>query len=345
MKIALTKFFCFYVGSFLVIIPAIAQRIVDNTDLPIYSAEILDPKAESVSFTLHTSLSVPVGLQIRTNAFDLSLFDRDVKPIQPYLNVGLPSYTLKGNTDMILTQNDTTILDQAQFVRTLSQAVYNERFTMSAKGKTVGHLGEIKAPFTLNKDIKLDGLDKLSGFTIDTAQLAIPKEADGSNLLATATLPNKSVFTFALGNVTLNLRSYDLLVGQATMHNVVLKPGNNTVSLRGSLDVNAITENLSDILTSQRTALLQGKFQLSASGNSTIYNGVHISYYEEILNNLTLTAQVSVLEVLTGTLENLLNNGNNSPLSKIVHNITNILSGVSDSTDFRMVARSLHALA
>jgi hypothetical protein len=41
-------------------------------------------------------------------------------------------------------------------------------------------------------------LDKLSGFTIDTAQLAIPKEADGSNLLATATLPNKSVFTFAL---------------------------------------------------------------------------------------------------------------------------------------------------
>jgi hypothetical protein len=128
------------------------------------------------------------------------------------------------------------------------------------------------------------------------------------------------------------------------MHNVVLKPGNNTVSLRGSLDVNAITENLSDILTSQRTALLQGKFQLSASGNSTIYNGVHISYYEEILNNLTLTAQVSVLEVLTGTLENLLNNGNNSPLSKIVHNIINILSGVSDSTDFRMVARSLQAL-
>mgnify|MGYP002718748820 FL=1 len=42
------------------------------------------------------------------------------------------------------------------------------------------------------------GLDKLRGFAIDSARLIVPKEEDGTNLRGTATLPNHSVFTFAL---------------------------------------------------------------------------------------------------------------------------------------------------
>lgn len=83
------------VDSFLVMIPAIAQTTIDDTNLPVYSAEILDPKADSISFTLHTSLNVPKGLRIRTNAFNLSLFNCNVEPRKPYLSVGLLSYTLK----------------------------------------------------------------------------------------------------------------------------------------------------------------------------------------------------------------------------------------------------------
>lgn len=46
------------------------------------------------------------------------------------------------------------------------------------------------------------GLDKLSGFAIDSVGL-IPKAQDGSNVAGTATLPNHSVFTFALVGVAL----------------------------------------------------------------------------------------------------------------------------------------------
>lgn len=159
-----------------------------------------------------------MGLRIRTDPIDLSLFNRDLQPIQPYLVVSLPSYSLKGDTDMTVTENNTDILNEDQFIKTLTQAVYNKRFTMSAKGSTVGHLGALKAHLTLDKDIELDGasilyletnekradgvyhagLDKLSGFSIDSAQVIIPKEADGTNLKGEATLPNHSVFTFAL---------------------------------------------------------------------------------------------------------------------------------------------------
>jgi hypothetical protein len=144
-------------ASFLVAVPAIAQRIVDNTNLPVYGAEILDPKPEEVSFTLRTSLKIPMGLRIHTDPLDLSLFNRDITPMEPYLTVGLPAYNLKGETDMTVTKNNTKILNHAQFIDTLTKAVYNKRFTLSAKGSTVGHLGALKAPLTLDKDIELDG--------------------------------------------------------------------------------------------------------------------------------------------------------------------------------------------
>ncbi|KAJ5630161.1 hypothetical protein N7528_003818 [Penicillium herquei] len=329
---------------FLVAIPAIAQRIVDDTSLPIYSAEILDPTPSSVSFVLHTSLKIPLGLRIRTNPFNLSLFNRDVHPFTPYITVGLPSYSLKGRTAMTIEQNNTLILNESQFLDTLTNAVYQERFTMSAKGSTVGHLGALKAPITLDKKIELNGLDKLKGFSIDSAQVVIPKEADGTNIIATATLPNRSVFTFALGNVTLNLWSYDVLVGQGTIQNVVLKPGNNSVSLRGELDIDTIIDNISDIVHSQESALLDGDFQLSASGNSTIYDGNHIEYYEDVLNNLTLMTRVPILEVLSGTLEGLLDENNNSTLANLIQNITSTLSDLTSSKDISKAASSLKSL-
>ncbi|KAJ5875744.1 uncharacterized protein N7473_013091 [Penicillium subrubescens] len=328
---------------FLVAVPAIAQRIVDDTNLPVYSAQILDPKTQQVSFTLDTSLNIPMGLRIRIDPLDLSLFNRDVQPMQPYLTVSLPSYSLKGNTNLTVTKNNTDILNEDQFIKTLTQAVYNKKFTMSAKGSTVGHLGALKAPLTLNKDIELDGLDKLSGFSINSARVVIPKEADGTNLVGEAILPNHSDFTFALGNVTLNLRSSDLIIGQATILNVLLKPGNNTVALRGRLEISTVLDNLSEILSAQKTALGDGEIELSASGNSTIYNGVHIKYYEQVLKNLTLVARVPILQVVGDTLDGLLNN-TDSGLGKVLSNITQILGNISSSSDTSVVARSLRSL-
>lgn len=90
--------------------------------------------------------------------------------------------------------------------------------------------------------------------------------------------------------MTVDLKSQDLVLGQATILNVVLKPGNNTVSLRGNLDIDKVLDNFSDIVESQRDALQNGELELTATGNSTTYNGVHIPYYETILKGLDLTA-------------------------------------------------------
>lgn len=80
-------------------------------------------------------------------------------------------------------------------------------------------------------------------------------------------------------------------------------------------------ESFSQIFSSQKEAILNGDIQLSASGNSTIYNGNHISYYEAILNDLTLTARVPIMKALLGTVEAMASDSD----------IGNALSQVSDA--------------
>lgn len=143
--------------SFVIIIPAVGQRIVDQTDLPVHAAEILDPTPESVTFTLHTSLAVP-KLRIHIDPLTLTLFNRDVTPMQPYLKVPLPSYNLKGTTSISVTRNDSQILDESQLVTALTRAVYQRRFVLSAKGSTMGHLGALNAHLKLDKDVELNGM-------------------------------------------------------------------------------------------------------------------------------------------------------------------------------------------
>jgi hypothetical protein len=142
----------------LIIIPAIAQRIVDNSKLQVHSASVLDPKPDTVTFTVDTSLDIPLALKVQTRPFNASLFNHDEKPIEPYFNVALPTFDLKGGTNMIsLTQHDNKILNLHQFVNTLTTAVYQERFVISVKGSTVGHIGALKAPLTLEKNVELTG--------------------------------------------------------------------------------------------------------------------------------------------------------------------------------------------
>lgn len=176
----------------------------------------MDPKPDKLTFTLHTSLKIPSGLSVRTNPLNLSLFNQDVRPMEPYLLVALPAYNLKGGTNMMsVTRRNTEILNESQFVKLLTTAVYGKSFVMSAKGSTVGHLGALKTSLTLDKNIELNGMqpyaqpgfdthfnlagmDKFDGFSIPSARLIIPTQKDGTNLVGTAVLPNRSVFTFEM---------------------------------------------------------------------------------------------------------------------------------------------------
>lgn len=144
-------------------------------------------------------------------------------------------------------------------------------------------------------------------------------------------MPNHSVVTFALGNVTLNLMSKDLILGHALIENVVLKPGNNTVDLSGRLEIGTVLDNLGTILENNAEAIREGNIELSASGNQTVYNGKHIPYFERVLNNLTLTTQVPIMKLVLDTVQGFLGNGSGlSDLGSMGNSLSNITDMLRD---------------
>jgi len=195
----------------------------------------------------------------------------------------------------------------------------------------------LKTKITLNKNIELKGLNKLNGFSIDSARLIIPPLAEGTNILGNATLPNPSIVNFNLGNVTINMFVGDVVVGQALIENANLAPGNNTVALRGTIDINTAISQLEYILNQEAVPLEDGMIQVTATGNSTIFNGVHIDYYEDVLNNLTLSASMSIVDVLVDTIGGAIGSSSSE--------ISSILGSLGGSSTILQLIDSLSSVA
>jgi hypothetical protein len=127
-----------------------------------------------------------------------------------------------------------------------------------------------------------------------------------------------------VGTITLDLKSgdTDLIIGNATVKDVTLRPGNNTFPLRGVLDLKKVLANLVDVLASQSSAIRTGDLSLTAVTRTIVSNGTLIPYYTRVLGSLPLVANVGIGDVLTNTLKHL---GTGGGL-----NLTGALSGLLD---------------
>ncbi|KFY28060.1 hypothetical protein V493_03118 [Pseudogymnoascus sp. VKM F-4281 (FW-2241)] len=292
---------------FLVIFPAIAQKMVNDANLPISLIGLSNPTPNSTEISLQASIKLPTPLSVHINPVPLSLFVNDgTKNIVPYTNVVLPENDLRGNTTLAFTNQPAEILDRVIFKGFVHSVVFSDAFTLSVSGSTNAYVGKLKARVHLQKDIQLAGLNNLTGFAIPAARLVLPPEADGTNLLANLSLPNASILRLNLGNMTWNLIIGGVNLGKANIRNLILEPGSNIVSARCVLDLKMALKHLPQIIAAELGALRKGNLSISASGNTTIYNNQHIDYYEKSLNQLTLTAQVSLLSVIVDSMKGIL---------------------------------------
>lgn len=143
--------------SFLVIFPAIAQKLVDLQELRLVEASLLAPSPDAITFSLNSTITVPKPFTVVLDPLNLSLFVRGVQPEQPYVYLELPETKLHGNASIILEPQRAKIVSQTQWLAFLNNSVYSQQLTLAAKGKTTGHFGKIKAPLTLDKNVQING--------------------------------------------------------------------------------------------------------------------------------------------------------------------------------------------
>lgn len=158
----------------------------------------MSPTPDSIVYSMEASLSVPAGVTVDLKPMNLSLYTAETGSKNPYVEVSLPEYHLKGNSNITIVNQTATIMNQTEFIQFLTSAVTSENFTLSASGGTVAYLGILKAKIELTKNVELAGLAKLNGFAFASAAVVLPAEADGTNLKGTVVLPNPSIVTFEL---------------------------------------------------------------------------------------------------------------------------------------------------
>ncbi|POS85818.1 hypothetical protein EPUL_003409 [Erysiphe pulchra] len=110
------------------------------------------------------------------------------------------------------------------------------------------------------------------------------------NMSGQSTIFNPSVLTAEMGNVTFSLSTAKAgLVGNSTIENLTIRPGQNRFYLTSIIDKYKIAKSM-DIST--------GMVVLVVKGSSVIYNGEHIPYYEKALSRHEIVLALNVTEIL-----------------------------------------------
>lgn len=191
--------------------------------------------------------------------------------------------------------------------------------------------------------IKTAALDKFAGFSITDTSL-VPTQSDGTNLVGNVTLPNPSILTLEIGTIVLDVKSGDLVIGNATVENLTLKPGNHANPLTGVLDLGVILKNIGTVLKDQASSIKNGNLSLTSITREVTYNGTHVPYYSEVMSELPLTAEVSIGAILKNTLKSFLGTGSGKNFTEIIANLKNHTSTTTASDLLADLKEGLQAI-
>jgi len=110
-------------------------------------------------------------------------------------------------------------------------------------------------------------------------------------MVGNALIPNPSVLTVDLGDVVADLYADSVYVGNATLNNVVLQPGDNTIPLKAAANTSAI---LPLVLSKYKN----GVIPIEIRGRTVTKNGVRLPYYEEPLKASPINFQMDLTSTL-----------------------------------------------
>ncbi|EFY85238.1 hypothetical protein J3459_016301 [Metarhizium acridum] len=292
---------------FKVIIPAIVQAIVKGQSLPILSGRLDVVSGTEMKLALNTSLNTP--LPARITDLTLYLYNRDIKPYSPFANLTVGGQKLNGNTKIAIKEQIVTITNQSELLGWLGHVFDQDKVDLSVRGSPTIYLGALKTDTRLDTTVQLPGLQQLSGLGIKDLKVMLPPDKNGKNIKGTINVPNHGVLVLNFGNLTFNILSGDIRIGQITLYDALLNVGNNTLNFDGQLYLDTLIKNIGPVLASQSNALNRGQIDLNVTGNQTVMNGVHITFIENLLASRRLTTSISVITLLSDVLSGIIGGG------------------------------------
>jgi len=250
---------------------------------------VTDPTPNSVHMKIVNHAHSDSMYHPTLDGFRAALFLEDTLPdIKPFGYIDIPP--VKVEKDFIITVDQTMqIEDMNQFIKYNLLVMGSKEFRVAVRGRTGVHQpGLRKIDVNYNKVITMKGLNKLEGFNVTHFDVKLAPEDDGTNLVGTVSIPNPSLLTIDLGNVTMDLSVDGTPIGQSLLPNLVIKPGDNNVPMRS-------VSNQSAVLKLLTTKYLDGILPVDISGNSSVNSkGEHLPYFEAAIKSNVMRVKLDV---------------------------------------------------
>ncbi|KAH8774996.1 hypothetical protein F5882DRAFT_299593 [Hyaloscypha sp. PMI_1271] len=277
-----------YVGM-----PKIAQHGVDESWMEVTELKFLEPTSNSVVLTQEVILHSPSIFTPTLDSFTAAswLVTNGTFGPTPMMMIPMPKIHALHPVSNAGVQNVNLSIASLEQVTEYSTAIISqESVTTALTGKTKLHEGKLPVVnIDYNSSSTYKGLNGLKGFNVTDVRLNSSAKAGEPNLKGFAYIPNPSVITVALGNVTLTLSTAKAgVVGNTTINDMTLVPGNNILPMTGIVDQVLIASSLN----------ATGWVTLSIQGESAIYNGQHLTYYEAPLKSNVLSLDMNIVQVL-----------------------------------------------
>ncbi|KAL8708471.1 MAG: hypothetical protein Q9220_006628 [cf. Caloplaca sp. 1 TL-2023] len=251
----------FFIASTLIIVlclvyvgfPRISQNGVNDSTLEIQSLTFSDPTPDSFRLQQDALLTNHNTYHPRLDAFNASLSVGGSED-KPYAYVELPP--------VHATEEATTHVDQE--VKITDADSFADYTTQLLTKESV--------------DLLVKGLNGLAGFNVTSFTIKLTPDPDGTNMEGTVYIPNPSVMTISMGNVTFNNYVDNVFIGISSLSDLVLKPGNNTVPMRSTVNQTFVIEKVVGTYK-------DGMLPVDIVGNSSVYDGQHLGYFEKALSS------------------------------------------------------------
>lgn len=138
------------------ILPAIAQRILNQSSLTLVGADIMNPRPHSVDLTINSTLRLPVDIPVRIDPLKLNLGYVQGSSNSPFAQVHIPGTTV-GGTATLGVQNQTTQLNDQQWLEYVRAIIFEDSVGLSVTTRVNAFLGKLKSNVAFNKQIVQKG--------------------------------------------------------------------------------------------------------------------------------------------------------------------------------------------
>ncbi|KAI9171562.1 hypothetical protein HJFPF1_01048 [Paramyrothecium foliicola] len=279
-----------------VAVPKIAQHKIDEAHLEIQGVNVLQTRSDAYLMEINSTITTDGKIKANIDPFEGVMYLEDLEGHTPFVSINFPA-TNGDKHQTVNVSQEVQITDMAAFTTFNTWFTNNETLRVTVEGKTHVKPSGLsrKYPVDFKKTLEINGLNLFAGTRVieqESNILSEPDERD-RNFHGITEIPNHSVFTLDIGNVSFTNFIDDERVGTLWIENLVLHPGINRLD---------ITANMSQARIISKVRLAEycddGIVPFKLLGDDVVNNGQDLSYFATALASANQTVPINIGDII-----------------------------------------------